>query len=267
MSSALVALCPGPTVPFACSAEPMPDFPRSLCLTSLTWVEVSAHLAHDQRLIVPIGTCDQHGPHLPIGTSTLIANALCSELSRDFGVLHAPALEYGVNLPTERLYAGAATLREKTLHRMLNDLLASWEDHGFEEFILITAYNYDPHVEALATVIGTQARVRVIEALGIDLSAFCDGPDGAGHGGEIETALMLHLYPERVRMGAAEDFQPKGDEGVTSHTGSITRIPANSPGTVGTPTLATAEKGRLIYEYIVQKIRAKVFLAAEPRDD
>lgn len=244
----------------------MPDFSRSLCLTSLTWVEVGAHLAHDRRLIVPVGTCDQHGPHLPIGTSTLIADALCTALSRDFGVLRAPALQYGVNLPTERLYAGTASLREKTLHRMLNDLLAAWEDDGFEEFILITAYNYDPHVEALATVTGTHARIRVIEALAIDLSEFTDGPDSAGHGGEIETALMLYLYPERVRMEAAEDFRPPGDAKVFSHSGSLVRIPAQSPGTVGLPSLATAEKGRLIFEYIVQKIRAKVFLAAEPKD-
>ncbi len=266
VSSALSPDCHFPADLSACSAEPMPDSSRSLCLTSLTWVEVSAHLAHDRRLIVPVGTCDQHGPHLPIGTSTLIADALCAELSSDFGVLRAPALEYGVNLPTERSYAGTATLREKTLHRMLNDLLSSWEDHGFEEFILITAYNYDPHVEALATVIGTQARVRVIEALGIDLSAFTEGPDGAGHGGEIETSLMLHLYPKRVQMADAEDFQVHSDASVMSHTGSLTRIPATSPGTVGLPTLATAEKGRLIYEYIVQKIRAKVFLAAEAQD-
>ncbi|HET7274617.1 MAG TPA: creatininase family protein [Longimicrobiaceae bacterium] len=245
----------------------MSELSRSLCLTSLTWVEVKDHLTHDRRLLVPVGTCDQHGPHLPIGTSTLIAEAFCDELSRDFGVLRAPALEYGVNLPSERSYAGAATLREKTLHRMLNDLLASWEDHGFEEFILITAYNYDPHVEALATIIGTQARVRVIEVLSIDLTTFLDGPNDAAHGGEVETSLMLHLHPDRVQMDKARDFHPAPAADVTSHTGGLLRVPAASPGSVGSSTLASAEKGRRIYEYIVEKIRAKVFLVASASDE
>ena len=68
-------------------------------------------------------------------------------------MLLAPTVEYGVNVETERGFAGNASLRKKTLHRMLNDLLNTWESTGLREFILLTAHEHDPHLEALSTVI------------------------------------------------------------------------------------------------------------------
>ena len=60
-------------------------------------------------------------------------------------------------------FAGNASLRKKTLHRLLNDLIDSWEATGVREFILLTAHEHDPHLEALSTVITSGARVRVVE--------------------------------------------------------------------------------------------------------
>ena len=126
--------------------------------------EVLAARVADPRLIIPVGTCEQHGPHLPLGCDTIIVDRLADDLSAEFGVLRAPAVEYGVNSTTERIFAGNGSVRKKTLHRMLNDLLDSWESSGFEEFILLTAHGHDPHQEALATVITKRARVRVVRA-------------------------------------------------------------------------------------------------------
>jgi creatinine amidohydrolase len=238
---------------------------RSHLLTELSWVDVVEHIDRDSRLIVPIGACDQYGPHLPIGAGTLVAEAVSRELSRDFGVLLAPTLAYGVNLPTERMHAGTAGLHAKNLHRVLNDLLAAWEDDGFTEFILITAHRYDPHIESIATVSGTTARVRAVEVLGIDFSSIVEGGGGREHGGEVLTSLMLHLYPERVDLARAEDYRPPGVS--TARTWRLRRLPPESSGIVGEPTLATAEKGRLIFEHIIQRVRARVFLAADESEE
>src|SRR5919204_684610 len=89
--------------------------------------DIDAALEVDTRLIVPVGTCEQHGPHMPMGSDTIIVERLSDELSAEFGVLRAPTLEYGVNVDTERESPGNASLRRKTLHRMLNDLIDSWE--------------------------------------------------------------------------------------------------------------------------------------------
>ena len=231
----------------------------------MTWVDVEAHLTRESRLIVPIGTCDQFGPHLPIGAGTLVTEAIASEFSRDFAILRSPTLEYGVNLPAERAYPGTATLAAKTLHRVLNDLIASWEDHGFTEFILITAHRYEPHIDALATVTSATSRVRLVEVLGIDFSGLLGGSPGREHGGEVLTSLMLHLYPEKVNLTRAQDYRPASKGAAPARR--LARLPLESPGSVGDPTLATAEKGRLIYEHILQKVRTKVFLVAEDADE
>lgn len=217
------------------------------------------HLARDRRLIVPVGVCDQYGPHLAIGCSTVVAEEVAAALAQDFGILQAPTFPLGVNFPSQRPFPGTAGTREKTLHRLLNDALAAWEDSGFHEFILITAHDHDPHVEALASVSGTRARVRVIEVLGIDFSEFLEGRGGPQHGGEVLTSLMLYLRPDKVNRQRVEDFQLPEEERGARH---LARLPRDSAGCVGQPTLATAEKGRLIFNHIVQKIRSKVMLLA-----
>ncbi len=224
-------------------------------------MEVADHLSTDSRLIVPIGDCDQHGPHLPIGASTTIAEALAADLAADFGVLRAPAVPFGVNFPSDRTFPGRAGIREKTLHRALNDLLAWWEDAGFTEFVLITATTYDPHVENIASVTAAAARVRVVEALAVDLSEYLESPDVPEHGGELETSLLLHLRPESVRMELAEDFVGGEKPSPYGFRSGLSEIPVNSLGSVGRPTLASAAKGERIYACILQKIRNKVFIA------
>lgn len=233
---------------------------RSFLLTDLSWLQVRSQLDQDSRLIVPIGACDQYGPHLPIGASTIVAERVAAALSDEFGVLRAPAVPFGVNLATEREFPGTAALREKTLHRLLNDLLASWEDHGFTEFVLLTAQTHDPHVEAIATVTGTSARVRVIDVLDIDFSDLLRGQRVPQHAGEILTSLMLHLRPDLVNLDRAEDYPP--DRLPQKQQARVTRLPALSVGVVGYPSLATVETGRKIFERIVERIRAKVFLDA-----
>jgi creatinine amidohydrolase len=240
----------------------MPRSSASYLLTDLSWVEVAEHLARDRRLIVPIGACDQYGPHLPIGAGTRVAEAIAATLSREFGVLRAPALAYGVNVPGPEAFAGSASLREKTLHRVLNDLLASWESHGFDEFILVTAQSFDPQVEAISTTSAKRARVRVLDVLGIDFSEFLHGRRGPQHGGEVMTSLMLYLCPDKVNLDRAADFLfPGHAHGAPQRC--VDRIPEGSQGSVGQPEAATAETGRAIFDHICRKIRAKVFLASE----
>ena len=239
---------------------------RSYAISDLPWTEVAAHLKHDRRLIIPVGACDQSGPHLPVGAGTCVAEALSRDLSQEFGVLRAPTFHYGVNLPGEEAYAGTAALRAKTLHRALNELLAVWTAQGFDEFIAITVNAYVPHAEAIATVRAPGARVRVVEALNVNLSALLEGGPDTEHAGEALTSLLLHLRPDAVRMERITDATEDPRKARKFALGRLRRIPPASR-TVGDAALATPEKGRLIYEHILQKIRLKVFIAPPPDED
>ncbi|HEX6910284.1 MAG TPA: creatininase family protein [Longimicrobium sp.] len=245
----------------------MPSSHRSYAIADLPWTEVAAHLQHDRRLILPVGACEQSGPHLPIGAGTCVAEALARDLSQEFGVLRAPTFHYGVNLPGEETYAGTAALRAKTLHRALNELIAAWSLQGFDEFVCITANVHGPHAEAIATLRAPGGRVRVIEALAVDLSTLLTGPGGPEHAGEALTSLLLHLRPDGVRQDRARDFTMDPDTARKFVSGRLKRIPLASGGAVGQPTLASAEKGRAIYEHILQKIRLKVFIAPPPDEE
>ena len=227
--------------------------------------EIAELLAHEGRLIVPVGTCEQHGRHLPLGADTIIVEHLCDDLSAEFQILRAPTIEYGVNVDTERGFAGNASVRKKTLHRMLNDLLDTWESTGVKEFILLTAHEHDPHQEALATVITTKARVRVVDIFAVDLHPFLEGQAEPMHGDEVDTSLLLFIAPHMVRMDLAEDYMMSRDELRRYRRGWL-RIPQGSSGSIGRPTLATAAKGAAIYAHIRERVRARVFVAPGPDD-
>lgn len=221
---------------------------------------MAAHQQRDGRLLLPLGTCDPRGPHLPLGASTRIAEALADDLSREFAVLRAPTFAYGVNLPSQEDFAGSAQLREKTLHRALNDLIGSWETAGFTEFILITAHLYEPHVEALASVGSRRARIRVLEPLRVDLSALLGETVHPQYAGEVETSILLHLHPELVRSDELQDHPVEPVRRFLSRRPTLTSLPPGSAGVAGRPTRATAELGERIYSYLLDKIRQRVFL-------
>ena len=229
-------------------------------LDELSWVDVAAHIARDPRLIVPVGALEQHGPHLPLGTNVLIARRIAVDLSQEFNVLRAPTIYYGVNVKGAQNYAGTASLLQKTLHRSMNELIASWESHGITEFIVITAHRHEPHLDALATLVTRNARVRVVSVWDVDVSDLLQTQPGTLHAGEAETSLMLHLYPEVVRMDRARDFDLSEAQYKRYLKGQMVVPPAGGAGVVGHPSAATAAKGESIYKRMLHVIGDAVFV-------
>jgi creatinine amidohydrolase len=221
-------------------------------------------LETSRRLIVPVGTCEQHGPHLPLGADTFVVERLADDLSAEFGVVRAPTVEYGVN---DRLSAddgGGAGVRRKTLRRWLNDMLPDWERAGIEEIIILTMNGYAPHQEALCTVLSGAARVRVIDILAADFGGLVESPDDPIHGGEVDTSLVLFVRPDLVRMDAARDcIMPESDLR-RYRRGATIALPPDSPGSVGRPSRASAEKGERIYRFILGRVRERVFANSIP---
>lgn len=239
---------------------------KFLGLDELSWIDVAAHLARDPRLIIPAGALEQHGPHLPLGTNVLIARHIAADLSQEFNVLRAPTVHYGVNVASDRAYAGTASLIQKTLHRVLNELLAAWEAHDIREFIILTAHRHEPHLDALATLVTQRARVRVLSVWDVDISDLLEGQPGPLHAGEAETSVMLHLYPGLVRMERARDFELSAEAFRRYVRDELPSPPPGGAGVVGRPSLATAEKGAAIYHRILNAIQGAVFRAATDTD-
>lgn len=227
---------------------------ESYALDELTWPEVGRVLARDARLLLPVGALEQHGPHLPLGTNTFIAEAVCREVSRDCRILLAPTFPYGVTGPRAGAFAGTATLRRKTLHRAVNELLAAWEDHGVAETILLSAHRYDPHLDALLMALTAESVTTVVDLYAIDVSDVLEGTAVAEHAGELETSLMLHLAPGRVRADQIHDVSlPDRDSGRYIR-GRMPTPPPASQGVVGYPSRATAAKGEAVFRRYVHAL-------------
>ena len=235
-----------------------------LRLKEMTPDEIALAIAVNPRLIVPTGTCEQHGPHLPLGSDAIIVERLADDLSAEFRIVRAPTIEYGVNAVTPEVLPGSASVRRKTLRRWLNDLLQDWELSGVEEFLVLTAHGHAPHQEALATVVTDRSRVRVVDVFAMDLSAVTDVADGPIHGGEVDTSLMLYSAPQLGRMDLARDCILPETERRRYRRGTTMHLPSATQGSVGAPTRASAERGRLIYDFIRTRICERVLGVSAP---
>lgn len=246
-------------------SNPSPAAPLTE-LAHLSWPEVERRIADDPRLLLGVGSLEQHGPHLPLGTSILIADRVVREASRTTGVLRAPTLHYGVGAPTKRVFPGAASLQRKTLHRTLNEILAAWEDAGIRELVIVTANHYEPHLDALLMALTSESVTTVVDLRSIPATDILEGDPISEHGGELETSLLLHLAPGMVRRGEIADFVPDARTFRKYVRGRRPTPPPESDGVVGRPTLASREKGQRLFRRYVEVLRQQI-LAAGPSNE
>lgn len=223
-------------------------------LERLDWRTVERTLARDPRLLLAVGALEQAGPHLPLGTNIHIAGAVVDAVSRRTGILRAPAFPYGVTLKGSSRFAGTAGMRRKTFHRAVNELLADWEDHGVEEFILVTAHPSSRHLEALLMALTSDAVTTVFDLPSIDVRDIVEGEPGLEHGGELETSLLLHLLPEAVSPTNAVDSSPTPSATSRYLRGHHPTPPTESHGVIGFPSRATPEKGAAAFARYVEAL-------------
>jgi creatinine amidohydrolase len=222
-------------------------------LKEMTPGSVGERLLERPTLIVPVGTTEQHGPHLPLGCDTIIVERLADDLSEAFGVPRSPTVEYGVHAAT-RPFPGSAALRRRTLHRVMNELIESWEEGaGVREFLIVTAQSSEAHLEALSTIRTDEARVQVVDIFGLNFGSLLERPAPV-QGGELDTSLLLYLAPHLVRMDLAQDYEVTPTVLARYRPGQSRHLPTGSPGSVGYPSLASAQKGERLYRFILDRV-------------
>jgi len=195
-----------------------------------------------------VSALEQFGPHLPLGTGALIVERLVADISEVTGVLRAPPLSFGVNLPADPPWPGTASMRRKTFHRTVNELLAAWEDGGVRHFIPVTFQLYEPHVDALLMAFTTRAETTVVDLGAVEVGDILESPRALDHAGELSTSLMLHLAPERVRTEAMVDVPVPRGKYRRYLRGRAATPPRDGSGVLGSPTLASARKGAALWE-------------------
>jgi mycofactocin system creatininase family protein len=207
----------------------------SSALDELTSAAMTASL-----LVVPLGATEQHGPHLPLGTDTIIACALAASV-RDAVV--APALPYGSS-GEHAGFPGTLSIGQAALTLVLVELVRSC---SFSRVLFVSAHGGNAEPLAVA--------VRELRSEGREVWAWSPRWKGDAHAGRIETSLMLALAPELV--GPARDVG-----NVTPLASLMPRLRAEgvravSPnGVLGDPSGASAEEGRELLRAAIADLRA-----------
>jgi len=176
----------------------MTDQGRPWRLKDLTPEKARAVLREQPTIIIPVGGIAATASHLPLGSDSLIVERLADDLSAARRLACAPVVEYSV-YPVQCSRDGGVGLRRKTLHRVMNELIDSWEDGaGMRRFIVLTAVGNDAQLEALSTVRTEISQLTTIDVLGFDLGTLLTTASTAEQTGELTTSLLLHIAPDLV---------------------------------------------------------------------
>ena len=222
-----------------------------------TMDEIAAFARDYPFAILPVGSFEQHGPHLPLDTDNRIAEAMALETARRSVGMVLPVLNVGYAW-VWRGRPGILTFRFDTYMAIIRDIAESLAGWGVKALFVLSAHgsNPQPVKHAIREMIHETYGIAVLNSLygGLDqMLAECDSERWHNdiHAEEIETALMLAIAPELVHMDrAAADYPPvPADYGKSELSmGMIMRS-----GVFGDPTPATADKGRRWLEIGGQK--------------
>lgn len=215
---------------------------------SATMEEVRAFAARHPFAILPVGSFEQHGPHLPLDTDNRIAEAMALETARRSTGLVLPVLNMGYAWVWQGK-PGTLTFRFDTYMAMIRDLAESLDAWGIRAVFVLSGHgsNPQPVKHAIRELIHGKLGIRVLNSiyLGLgEMQAEATSRPWANdlHAEEIETSLMLAIAPELVRMDRAASDYPELPPDYGRSELSMGHIMRS--GVFGDPTPATAEKGR-----------------------
>ena len=245
----------------------------SMWLQEKSWQDVADYLQSDDRIIMPVGSTEQHGVFAPLGTDTYVAIALAEDAAEKAGVLTAPPLWFGWS-PHHLVKPGTISVRAEVLTEVLYDAVKSLAEHGFKKFIVINGHRIVniPWMQIAAERAQRELKVtvvlfdpaymskEVVTQLGF-------GP--IGHAEEIEISHMLYRHPGLVRIQEAQD-NPHPDRPlyhidphdsrdtlcfVPSTKEDLERVFQATGDTVGGhPTRSSSQKGKAYHDHLVGRL-------------
>ena len=208
--------------------------------------------------VLPLGATEQHGPHLPLGVDTLLADGIVRSalplLAAELPVLVLPTQQIGLS-PEHARFAGTLTLSAETLIRVWKEIGAGVARAGVRKLVLFNAHG--GHIGAMDLV---ARELREAHDLIVYSVSWFNLPLGAGepgrfdvHAGESETAMMLALAPQLVDMAAAKNFPSSSQQRAVDYpllgNGRSAKLgwamqDYNAEGAAGNAAAATAQQGQ-----------------------
>lgn len=237
-------------------------------LPNLPWTEIGEQAKAPEAVVVlPVASIEQHGPHLPLFTDTLIGEALALRIDEgELPILRLPALCYGKS--NEHIhFPGTITLSTETLLRVLDEVSASIARAGFSRLILLNTHGGNT---ALLTAVARDIHMRyeLMVATLNPMASLCtrwelnqDEARYGIHAGYVETSVMLALHPELVRTEVASGKPPdlfkscKYLDFAGANTVAWLASDLSEHGALGDPSGANAEAGEQYLKEAIEVTR------------
>lgn len=227
----------------------------------LTWAEMNDAIAAQKLVILPTGSTEQHGRHLPLDVDVFLCESVCLEVGRRAAdrVLVLPPIAYGLNLHHID-FPGTIHIEPETFIAFCLNITKSVAYHGFQKILLVNGHGSNtPLIDLVArkTVLATQSLCFATGYYAFLMKAFESIRETKiiAHADEFETSLYLHLAPERVQMNLAEEDNDRMGKYLSSDSMLSYPVRFNDfwgrwtkTGVHGDPTKASAEKGKILFE-------------------
>lgn len=178
--------------------------------------EFEAWCGQHRAILLPVGSLEEHGPHLPLGTDTFHAIEVARRAAQLRPVLVAPPLFYGLCRST-REHPGTISISGDTVRVLVTELGREFYRHGLRHFVIMSGHAGGTHMAALVEAGETllaelpELQVAVVNLLEVLREVLTARPElvrtkGDSHAGEVETALMLAAYPHLVSGTAPAEW-------------------------------------------------------------
>lgn len=252
----------------------------NVLMAELTWMAYARRVAEGAPVIIPVGSTEQHGPHLPLGSDALLVGEMAKRIARRVGALVAPTVSYGYKSQPKsgggNHFPGTTSFDGETLTFAVRDIIRELARHGVRKVVVL-----DGHYEnGMFLTEGIDLALRDLKAWGIDgvrvlKMIYCEVvkqetldlifPNGfpgmaLEHAANLETSMMLHLFPHLVDRSAIPSDPPHDFPPYDIYPTPEGHVRAT--GVLSTAAAAMEEFGRLLtaeFEELVSASIARAF--------
>lgn len=232
---------------------------KKLWFDDLSMPEAEKAAKEGKVVIIPYGSIEEHGDHLPLSTDSLQAEFVALEVAKKTGCLIAPPLRYGLCNST-RNFPGTITITFDSLRNIMADILQDFVRNGFKRLLVITGHAGGSHMTAIKLAakkivvnhMNEPNRPRIIVCSDYDFAfdlKSIEFDERDSHAGTIETSRVMAIRPDLIKGKGTPNYPnfPRFE---------ITPDPERyfPSGVMGDPTIANAEKGKKINEYVIEQV-------------
>lgn len=241
-------------------------------LDTMTRVEAAEAIRNLKKVILPVGATEQHGPHLPLGTDTFLAEHMAQRLALRIGAVVLPPLPISYSWVWRNL-PGTIVISVETLKNLIKDICKSVAAWSADQLVIINAHGAnDSMLKYAVREVSDELPLRVFYFTYPGVDAATEGVveserwHGMIHACEVETSWMLATRPDLCHMDRAVREYPDAPSSALYHHSSTTLDVLSETGVFGDATLATAEKGEVMLERMVDYM-AGVIIGSEDQPE